>query len=104
MGSVCFVLSKEFTTTCPETKIPKLQCGYSFRTEAVPLREMPVFTQITCKDRQRQLSITACGRLAAESFTYTLSQQQRRGNRVVRVVFYLCRCGKSSMASFRLVS
>lgn len=47
VGSVCFVLSKEFTTTCPETEIPKLQCGYSCRIEVVPLREVPVFTQIT---------------------------------------------------------
>lgn len=45
--SVCFVLSKEFTTTCPETEIPKLQCGYNCRIEVVPLREVPVFTQIT---------------------------------------------------------
>ena len=39
------VLSKEFAAGCPETEVPKLQCGYSCRIEVVPLREMPLFRQ-----------------------------------------------------------
>lgn len=39
------VLSKEFTTGCPETEVPKLQCGYNCRTEVAALREVPLFRQ-----------------------------------------------------------
>lgn len=39
-------MSKEFTTTCLETEIPKLKWGYSCRIEVVPLREVPIFTQV----------------------------------------------------------